>query len=228
MALYVDDRAQLRILVPARTPNSVVTALLEERRPWIEKNILKQQERKSRHAESVFRDGMQLPFLGRAITLSLCSNGVCVDAARAKKAILENDTLHMPLRFQKLSAEAAAQQLRADIRKWYQKTAQGYIAQRLEFWSERLRIPYRTFELSNARRLWGSCTHDNVIRINWRIIMAAPQVMDYLLIHELCHVRHKNHSCAFWRAVEAALPDAMMRRRELKTTAQAFLAYFRY
>ncbi len=99
---------------------------------------------------------------------------------------------------------------------WFKKSAHETISSSLIEWSRRLEIPYQKIDLGNGRTLWGTCHRNGTIRVNWRAIFIAPGILDYLLVHELCHLREMNHSSRFWAEVEKILPDYKIRRRKLK------------
>ncbi|MCS7122892.1 MAG: M48 family metallopeptidase, partial [Candidatus Micrarchaeota archaeon] len=75
---------------------------------------------------------------------------------------------------------------------------------------------YNRVRITNARRRWGSCSSSNNLNFSWRLIMAPLEVIDYVVVHELVHTRIKNHSKAFWRMVEAVMPDYDRQRRWLR------------
>lgn len=100
--------------------------------------------------------------------------------------------------------------------KWFTFQAEEKIGKRLKELSQQIRIDYSHFALGNGKTLWGTCRQDYVIRINWRSIFLPPQLLDYILIHELCHCRELNHSDKFWKEVGKHLPEWKEERKNLK------------
>ncbi|MGE3623788.1 MAG: M48 family metallopeptidase, partial [Bdellovibrionales bacterium] len=98
---------------------------------------------------------------------------------------------------------------------WYKKEARRVFTERTEFWSQITGLRPRSLTVGNPQRQWGSCSAANDIRLNWRLILAAPALLDYVIVHELCHIPHKNHSSRFWALVESFLPGCKALRREL-------------
>jgi len=86
------------------------------------------------------------------------------------------------------------------------KSAKGKLLNQLDCLSKKHRYPYSTMRLSGAKTRWGSCSSRNSINLNWKIMFAPPQVIDYLIIHELVHTKHKNHKKVFWEAVKKIHP----------------------
>lgn len=100
--------------------------------------------------------------------------------------------------------------------RWFTQQAEEKIGKRLSKLSQQTEIKYSHFALGNGKTLWGTCRQDYLIRINWRGIFLPPLLLDYILIHELCHCIELNHSEKFWKEVEKQLPDWKEARRNLK------------
>ena len=102
------------------------------------------------------------------------------------------------------------------IIKEYRRQAAEFLSERLEVLSKFTGMTYEKFALTNARSKWGSCSSSRQIRLNWRLIMLPDGLSDYVVIHELCHTKHMNHSAEFWTCVEYFVPDYKKRRKLLK------------
>lgn len=102
------------------------------------------------------------------------------------------------------------------LKTWYKKSAKEYLTARLNAFSEALKLPYRSFALTNAKSKWGSCGADASIRLNWRLLLLPDTLIDYVVVHELCHTKHMNHSKHFWSFLQNCLPDYASRRKSLK------------
>lgn len=98
----------------------------------------------------------------------------------------------------------------------YKKIAGEFLTDRAAELSAILNTNYKTVLLSNARTKWGSCSSDGVLRLNWRLILLPDGIIDYVIIHELCHTKELNHSRKFWNLVEEHIPDYKIRRQKLK------------
>ncbi|MEN9657257.1 MAG: hypothetical protein RL571_722 [Pseudomonadota bacterium] len=111
------------------------------------------------------------------------------------------------------------------LTRFYQRSAKAYFLQRLGFWSEQMGLQPRQLFLSSAKSRWGSCTALGDIRLNWRLMQAPPQVIDYVVIHELAHLAELNHSSRFWDIVAAACPDWKTKRLWLKQNGALLFAW---
>ncbi len=103
----------------------------------------------------------------------------------------------------------------ATFTKWYKEAAQFYFEDRVAKLAAEHGFRYKQFKLSNAKHSWGACTSTGAIRINWRLVMVAPDISDYVICHELAHTVHMNHSAKFWALVEKVCPEWQRHRRWL-------------
>ena len=99
---------------------------------------------------------------------------------------------------------------------WYKNQAYIKIKESLDFYSHLSGLKYNNFKLSNARKRWGSCSGKDDLYFSWLLIMAPPEVVDYVVVHELVHQKEKNHSKDFWKKVEGIMPDYKKHRKWLK------------
>lgn len=99
---------------------------------------------------------------------------------------------------------------------WYRERAREVLTERARHWSQLIGVRYRRISVKDQRTLWGSCSKSGNLNFNWRLIMAPLAVLDYLVIHELSHLREMNHSKRFWRLVSTCCPDHKTPRRWLR------------
>jgi predicted metal-dependent hydrolase len=103
------------------------------------------------------------------------------------------------------------------------ESAQKYFNERLEFYQTKINEHPNHITLSNAKTKWGSCSSSKNIKLSWRLIHAKPEIIDYVLCHELAHLKHMNHSILFWKEVESIFPEYKTFKKELKDHS---LSYF--
>ena len=210
VSLSMKHGAGLRLLVPMRITGVEIKRILQRRADWIGYQFNALQKEKIFHQQEL-AEGQALPYLGtdyRLVFTVQSPVAVCVVEDRLEVNTTSEKTAHA-------------------IATFYKEEADAYLRARLNHWADVLGVTYQSLKLSNARRLWGSCSARNAIRINWRIIMAPPDVIDYLLVHELCHIPHKNHGARFWQKVESLLPDYKARQKILRSVESGLLARFR-
>lgn len=104
----------------------------------------------------------------------------------------------------------------AALEKRYKKAAREYIPTRVAFFQKFTGGSYEKITIRDQKTRWGSCSSNGTLSFNYRLMLAPPRILDYVVVHELCHLKHMNHSPAFWQAVEAVLPDYRERKLWLK------------
>ena len=199
-----------------------IETALREKAGWILRKLGEQQERQQRlHAAKVdWRDGTSIPFLGetvvvlldpRATGAVLNTDAASANAVQGQLAGVPRFTLHIGL-----PHAATPEQIRDAVQSWLQRQARRVFEERCQHFSVRLGVRYTRLRLSSAQTRWGSATADGTIRLNWRLIHFAMSTIDYVVAHELAHLREMNHSPRFWDVVRSVVPDYEQARGTLK------------
>lgn len=103
--------------------------------------------------------------------------------------------------------EKGAEELKLALKKFYMSSLKKIIAERITRYQTQLRVKPKSIEIVESRIKWGSCSFDGKLTFNYRLAMAPPEVIDYVIIHELCHLLHMNHDRSFWRRLGSVMPD---------------------
>jgi hypothetical protein len=206
----------LTVSAPRWVGVAEVEAALRDKARWILRKLQEQQERARRLAQARvdWKDGTTIPFLGETVI-------VVVDP-RVTGAVLHSDAASLPgvprlTLHVGLPHGAAPAQLRDAVQSWLQRQARRVFEERCAEFAQRLGVQVRRLSLSSASTRWGSARADGSIRLNWRLVHFAVPVIDYVVAHELAHLREMNHSGAFWDVVRSVLPDFEQARGALKT-----------
>ena len=208
----------LVVRAPKWTPVYEVEAALQHKAQWILRKLNETRERHSRREEAriAWCDGTTIPFLGEHLTVVLDPThafvgvGAQLDAASVDGARL--------LRVG-LAQAATPEQIRDAVQAWLMRQAQAHFKQRLDYFAPLLQVQWRKLGLSNAGTRWGSAKSDGSIRLNWRLIHFRQSVIDYVVVHELSHLRVMDHSPRFWDTVRTVVPDYAALRAQLKDDA---------
>jgi len=115
-----------------------------------------------------------------------------------------------------LDGEARQQAIRYAFKRWYRRRALDAVRKAAARWQVQLGVCPAGIAVRDQRQRWGSCAPDGTLRFNWRITMAEPSLLDYVVVHELAHLLHRNHSRDFWAEIERVMPDFRIRRQSLK------------
>ena len=208
IGFLIDDDG-LRVTAPRWVTVAEIEAAIERKQQWIFKKINEQRDRSVRRLQPPmeWRDGAKLPYLGEDITLRVSDIGNMAGVRFDEDA----RELHVSL-----PTSASEQQLKDRVQGWLQSEAKRVFAERLAIYAEKLGVTYKSFALSSAATQWGSCTADGRIKLNWRLMHFALPNIDYVVAHELSHLREMNHGPQFWATVQSALPEFEQARKTLR------------
>jgi len=204
---------RLEVTAPLGFTDAEVAALLRARQAWIARQLERLAAVAASPLNASLEPGAELLYLGRPRVLTVLTGG----AARATVA-REGARLfaHVPAG----PAEARAEALAAALRRWYAERARAVLAERTTYWAGVLGVRPARIYIREQKSRWGSCSSRGNVSYNWRVVMAPPEVVDYLVIHELCHLRAPNHSAAFWGLVAQADPLYKEHRKWLRGHAE--------
>ena len=182
-----------------------IDAGLREKSTWILAKLAEQRERNARSqaARIVWRDGTTIRYLGKPVRVIVdrrpgLSGELRLEAARAAApAVLRVG----------LAQDGSADRLRDLVQSWLQREAHRLFEARCAHFAARLGVRVARLSLSSAQTRWGSASADGSIRLNWRLIHFALTTIDYVVAHELAHLREMNHSPRFWDVVRSVIPD---------------------
>ncbi len=202
----------LVVSAPQWVPLREVEVALQEKASWVLRKLDEMREREQRQASAriEWRDGVTLPFLGDTLT-------VLLDPSHAFTSVggeHASGTLRIGL-----PLHATPDQIRDAVQAWLMRQAKQLFTERLNHFAPQLQVQWRKLSLSNAGTRWGSARIDGSIRLNWRLIHFKPNVIDYVVAHELSHLRVMDHSPRFWDTVRTVVPDYATLRGQLKDDA---------
>jgi predicted metal-dependent hydrolase len=189
--------------MPLRASETWLHSVLNEKAAWVLEKLALWQSNKPPPQQ--WRDGAPLPFCGETFILRLVPS------------LFETPPqLHRGRLLVHLSDPGDAGRVEASVERWYRQEALRLFTECAAHFAPLMGVSPREVKLSSARTQWGSCTARGTVRLNWQLIKMPLELVDYVVVHELAHLREMNHSAAFWRIVEMACPDYAKRRRELR------------
>jgi len=197
-----------------RSPNWVtmreVDAAVQEKGAWIVAKLQQFKERQTEQFQKAieWRHGAEVPFLGRTVQLCVLERGV----GRVRGQDLAPEQV-LPVT---VPPGASVTQVRDAAQAWLKKQAKALFEERLHHFAPLLGVRWQKLSLSSASTRWGSARTDGHIRLNWRLIHLPISQIDYVVVHELAHLREMNHSPRFWETVGEVMPDYAERRKALR------------
>jgi predicted metal-dependent hydrolase len=188
--VVVEPTGAVEVVLPRRAAQREAAAAVAELRPWIERRLTESQALRERLAAR----GDGLPYLGELLRPRREPGRT--RAHRRGDVLLFGDCVQ--------------------VERWYRRMARIEIEPRLAEAVAALGVSYRSVRIANQRTRWGSCSTTGAMSFNWRLLLAPPEVLDYVVWHEACHLVHMDHSRAFWSLLERWLPDYRLSRRWLR------------
>lgn len=208
IAISINSYNEIEVRAPRRYPVNALNELISDKRDWIEKAM---SERQNKDISDIL-DYKKLLFNGDKLDYLF---------TKIDHIILDRKTLLLPAKYIDACQDADTLRYQANIKNalktWYIKQAAEYINSVIYEISEIMGVSFSRLAVNNSRNCFGSCSIKKTISLNWRISMMPDNVKRYLIIHELAHIDHMNHSNAFWERVSKFEPDYKRIRQELKS-----------
>lgn len=183
-------RGEVTVSAPTNVSVAEIRAFVTQKTRWINKHLELQRQSIAQQSALTLGPGGTLPFLGDSLQIAAAGAGVGV--------VREGDRLL-------IGGEVGF--YKTNIARWLAGQAEAYLPGRIQAWAPLLGVQPRGFSVRFYKSRWGSCNRRGELQFNWLLMMASPQVVDYVVVHELAHLRHFNHSPAFWQLVARVMPD---------------------
>lgn len=210
---FVIDDMGLRVTAPHWSTLTQIDQAVIARSRWIVEKLQLRHQRLEQQAtaETLWQEHGRIPYMGCHITLKLCPTQKETRLEGLPQSPAEGDTLLLAL-----PENASGQRIQDSVHAWLQQQAKWWFGQRIEHFLVISGQSLQSWRLSAATTRWGSCTSARRILLNWRLIHFRHPVIDYVIAHEIAHLREMNHSASFWREVERLMPGYVAAKHELK------------
>ena len=200
MSLSIQSDGSVVVRAPSKMKEEQITKFVTQKQDWILSKLAKIKSNQSKYNDIMTYQKYLL--YGNKYQLAM---------ADVKKVEADNQTqtILLPNRIEKDKVFSALYQ-------FYKKKAKEVLTKRLLYIKSLMRIEPKSISLSNSKGRWGACNSHGKITLNWRVIMLPPNCIDYVIVHELCHLIEMNHSSRFWSLVETFMPNYSESRTQLK------------
>ena len=191
--LHVDIDGSIELVIPRYGTIKEGNKFLARRQSWLTRHVAKQRERHKEIQTISIVDGSTLPLFGDQVTLSV----VFEPSRKRSRVYREGSVLHVVVREEKQTRDA--------VTRWYKKESLDFFIREVSRYSN---VSRPTIRINNAKTQWGSCNKNtNAISFNWKLALMPRECAEYVVVHEIAHLTHANHSNQFWRLVEQLMPD---------------------
>jgi predicted metal-dependent hydrolase len=196
----------VEVVVPRRMALRHVEPFVAEKRGWIERTLRRMQEAAPDAPAVRLEDGGEVPYLGERLALR-----VRVEPGRTRAHVARRGgALHVAV------GRPGAEPVRDALERWYRRQAREEVARRLDAACARAGREWTSLSIRAQRTRWGSCSSTGAMSFNWRLLLAPPEILDYVVWHEVCHLEALDHSPRFWSLVARGCPDWRERERWLR------------
>lgn len=204
ISIRITKKAQVEVRAPLGLSAKRIDEIIAPKLPWIEENLAKTQISLADKQSFALNYGDYILFRGEPVKVAKSRDGI--------NGFFEGSIF--------LPDKLAPEELRLAALKAYKKAAKIVFSERVEFYSRLVGASPASVKINSAKTRWGSCSGKNSINFSWRLIMAPDDVIDYVVVHELAHTIHHNHSPSFWQLVKSVMPDYAEKRSGLKQLQQ--------
>lgn len=214
IGLCIEPNGDVLIISPINTPEWRLNQLVISKGEWIIKK-LNSIANNPLPKEKKFVSGETFLFLGKKLNLRIIPNinlektNVTLNGDFIDVLTDKTDKIDYPF-------------IKDSLVNWYKMAAFKIITERVKYYADKMAINEPQVLIRNQKKRWGSCSTKGILRINWKIIMSPINLIDYLVVHELCHLRHMNHSDKFWKYLNSIMPDYQEREKDLKEMGKEF------
>ena len=197
-------------VISVRPPNDYspeqVDVVVESKRMWIYRNLAEWKDLNSTAVVREWVNGETFLYLGRSYRLSLVGEQDCdLKLKEGRFCLLRG-----------LIEKGGSSSAKLAFERYYTNKGIDRIRQRVKYFSEKVGVVPSSVKTKDMGYRWGSCSNADALTFHWKCMMAPPKVIDYIVVHELCHIHHRNHSDAFWNEVDKVMPDYRDRKNWLK------------
>jgi len=198
----IDSEKGLEVVIPSGVRVLNLDDLLRERQMWILKHLRKFDQIKANTEQRQYVSGEMLPYLGEDHELDVIQtrNGKRTTVARQANFIRVRLRAGIP-------QDERAEEIRSALEKWYRRQAKEYILEQTAALAAQHGFEYEGVKIRGQRTRWGSCSSKGNLNFNWKLMMVPPAAVEYVIIHELCHLMELNHSTYFWNLVQELCPN---------------------
>ncbi|HHV95606.1 MAG TPA: M48 family metallopeptidase [Clostridiaceae bacterium] len=220
IGIIINRNGEVKVHVPFGVTKKQIDEIVQKKADWIIKKVNEVIERNSNIIQKEYINGEKFLYLGDEYTLEIVEKDFDKikknDKAFDKGEVLIKDNTMLVYISEGLPDEIRKQTIKESLIKWYKKRFTEIVKERINKYSMKLNVfPHRVV-IKNQKTRWGSCSEKGNINLNWRLIMAPIHIIDYVVVHEMCHLKVMNHSKDFWTLVESIMPNYRECRKWVK------------
>lgn len=208
IGIMIDKSGLIKVSSPLKVSESYINQLLQKKSSWIQKKLNELEFlSENKNCPKIFENGEKFLYLGNEFELKIYKS------SNYKKAYVRFQDKYIAI---DVPNSFNLEKMKDSFKKWYIKQLKKIISDRINQYSQMIGVFPNKITIREQKTRWGSCSSKGNINLNWKLIMAPIEVLDYVVIHELCHMKVMNHSKEFWKVVELYSPHYISYREWLK------------
>ncbi len=209
ISLQITENSELVIRAPFFVSEKRILEILKKKSNWIETKKKSIKENQQNILTFDFKENQKIPFLG---------NFYCLKITLEKEIRLVDNYILFPEKLIKRNPKE-------HLKNFYKKELKKIISEKLLLFSKKVGVDYKSFRITSAKKRLGSCSSKNSLNFSWKIAFLPEEVINYIIIHELCHIKIKNHSKKFYQEVQKHCPDYLERKKWINENCYKFVNF---
>jgi len=210
IGITINMYGEVKVAAPLHISEKQIGEIIRKKADWIIRKVNEVKKMNSNIVYKKYVSGEKILYLGKEYALEIAEMGT-----RKDEVYIQDDTISVYIKHG-LTEESKKQAIKEELIKWYRQRFAEIIKERIEKFSQQLKVIPCKVVIKDQKTRWGSCSKKGNINLNWRLVMAPIDIIDYVVVHELCHLKVMNHSKDFWNLVESILPSCREKREWLK------------
>ncbi|MTH54839.1 DUF45 domain-containing protein [Bacillus mangrovi] len=197
IGIYVDVYGNIEVHAPKGTPDIAVLFVIEEKWELIQQKVKENKERLLGPQVKQYEQGETFLYQGKAFSLNVQHD----PQAKQDSVRMEGNELHVVV------TQLEEEKIKQALKRFYYQQCKALVEKRMSVHQKHFKTKPRSIRITDSKTTWGTCDSGHRLTFNWRLAMAPPRVIDYVVVHEMCHMVHLNHDRSFWRLVGKLIPD---------------------
>lgn len=197
MSIHIDRNGYIEVHVPKGISDELVIRAVEEKWDWIQEKLHEMQDRMNGPKIKVYEHGEIFLYLGKEYPIQV-SQDINI---QQDFAVFEDGKLHIVVK------QLEDEKIKQALKRFYYQQCKMLVSKSIRIYQSNFKLKPRSITITDNKTNWGTCDSKQRLTFNWRLAMAPQQVIDYVVVHEMCHMVHLNHDRSFWRLVGKIIPD---------------------
>lgn len=196
-AISVDGYGNIEVIAPRKTPDERVIQVVESNWELIQQKVKEMKDRQQGQKDKTYDPDERFLYLGNSYPIEIIHD----QSVTKDYVVFEDGKLHIYVK------QVDAEKIKQSLRRFYYQQCKALIETSIANYQSYFKTKPRSIRISDSQKTWGTCDSKHQLTFNWRLAMAPRDVIDYVVIHEMCHMVHLNHDRSFWRLVGKIMPD---------------------